>query len=78
MTTFKDKFDKIISYIEGEGVAGAFDNVTALVTLDRMVDVLVQTPELQADIHDHLRGILKGMMGFEYPDKVDESVLGYV
>ena len=77
MRKFKDEFNKILSFIEGKGLAGAFDNVTALVTLDRMVDVLVQSPELQADIHAYLRDIMKGMMDFEYPEKDDESMLGY-
>ena len=78
MRTFKDEFDGITAFIEEKGMSGAFDNVMGLVTLDRMVDVLVQTPELQASIHAYLRDILKGMMDFEYPDKVDESMLGYV
>lgn len=77
MKTFKDEFDEIIKGIEDKGLGGAFDNVMALVTIDRMVEVLVQTPELKEELHGYLRSIIKGMMDFEYPDDRDESLVGY-
>ena len=77
MKTFKDEFDGIIKGIEDKGLAGAFDNVMALVTIDRMVEVLVQTPELKEELHGYLRGIVQGMMDFEYPSENDESLVGY-
>lgn len=77
MSKFKDNFDEIIKHIEDKGLAGAFDNVMGLTTIDRMIDVLVQTPELKEELHAYIRSILKGMMEFEYHDKEDESLLGY-
>ena len=76
--TFKDEFNEIINFIEKKGMAVAFDNTMGLVNLDRMVDLVIPTPELQEDIHEYLRGLLQGMMAVEYPDKVDETLIGYV
>ena len=77
MEQFKDKFDDIAAYIEGKGLTVAFDNMIGLVNLDKMVDVMVQTPELRAEIHRFIREFMTRMLEFEYPDEIDESVLGY-
>ena len=77
MKTFKDEFDEIIKGIDDKGLGGAYDNVISLVTIDRMVEQLVQSPELKAELHGYLRGIIQGMMNFEYPDEHDESLVGY-
>ena len=78
MKTFEDEFNEIIDFIEKKGLSTAFDNIIGLVNIDKMVNVMVQTPELQSELHGFILELVKGMLDFEYPDKVDESMVGYV
>lgn len=76
--TFRDEFDEIIKFIEKKGLATAFDNVMGLATIDKLVNILIPTPELQEDMHQYLRELMVGMMQVEYSDKEDETLKGYV
>lgn len=76
--TFKDEFEDIIKFIEKKGLSTPFDNIMGLVTFDKMVDVLIPTPELQEDMHEYFRKLVGGMLKVEYADKVDETLIGYV
>lgn len=79
--TFKNEFDGIIAYIESRGLATPFDNAMGLVNIDRMIDILIPTPELKAELHRFVRELLQGMMKAEYADEgidEDETLIGYV
>lgn len=76
--TFRDEFEQIVKFIEKRGLSTAFDNVMGLVTFDKMVDVIIPTPELQEDMHQYFRELMVGMMQVEYADKEDETLIGYV
>ena len=76
--TFRDEFEEIVKFIEKKGLSTAFDNVMGLVTFDKMVDIIIPTPEFQEDMHLYLRKLMVGMMQVEYPDKQDETLIGYV
>lgn len=78
MKTFEDEFSEIINFIENKGLSVPFDNIIGLINIDRLVDVMIQTPELQAELHRVILEVIKGMLEFEYPDKEDESMVGYV
>lgn len=76
--TFRDEFEEIVKFIEKKGLSTAFDNVMGLATIDKIVDVVIPTPELQQDLHQYLQELMVGMMQVEYADKVDETLIGYV
>jgi hypothetical protein len=75
--TFRDEFEEIIKFIEKKGLSTAFDNVMGLATFDKIVDIIIPTPELREDMHEYLRDLMVGMMEVEYTDKADETLIGY-
>lgn len=77
--TFKGEYDDIVKYIEKKGMGMPFDNLMGLTHLDMMVDAIIPTPELQADLHEHIQGLIKGMLEFVYEDDTnDDTLIGYV
>ena len=74
----QDKLDKVQKFVEEQHITAAMDNVMGLTYLNAMVDVAVQTPELQEYLHKVIEGLIGEMANYEIPDENEEFMKDYM
>jgi len=63
--TFGDRFDGISDILKEQNIETPYGNVIGMIMLDRMVDEVIITDELQKIFHEYFGKIIQGIYNTE-------------